>query len=239
MSFPREAVEGLRQALVHLEVRPDVRTLRASSLPSLLDGSDHDGSAVSAPLSNIQLVGNFPTSAWRDDPTMPDFCAMHKYRLGHYCVADLTLTDGANQKHDLTMIVNMGDGDCNTGYWGGVFRRLGSGDGDDTYQTVARVWSTGDTETTIRQEGASDGNDDNDLEVVSWFKPYPDTSLSFPQFQSNDYDDEEEQLPPYFSGLSPGNCESQLEKLLGVGVHTVMSSKVWRHLPIQLRKTKE
>lgn len=244
--FPRKPVQALRTTLANLALASDAQR-RPPTVASSWSFFKAEGptATLPPPLSYVALVGYFPTKDWTDDPTMPDFCSDHDYRLGWYCVADFKLTGGDGRITPLTMVVNFGDADCNTGFWGGIFcnkkdmaachdtASTVDGTSDEHHVAVARVWSSGDTETTIEQE--------NDAASL-WFTPYREGLLQFPNCRKNDdahadNDDDDNDREPYFSGLSPGFCATQLEKLLGVAVDTAMMSNAWESLPVQLRFT--
>lgn len=55
---------------------------------------------------------------------------------------DFDIIDANHQSLPLRMVFNWGDGDCNDGFWGGVWER-------NTEELVANISSTGDCETTI------------------------------------------------------------------------------------------
>jgi hypothetical protein len=209
-TFPSAPVAALREA--HQELIPS-----PESIPVTIAAGRQDI------VTNLILLGYFPTVKWKDDPMMPEFCAYHKFRIGYYQVANCDLCDASGNVMQLTVVVNVGDGDCNSGYWGGVFQRYAPHD------CIAQFESSGDTETTTRQqqqqqqEGVS-----NDVPAVV-FVEYE--GLRFPKFQG----DQEDEID-YFSCLSPGICETQLEKILAVTMDRMMdATQHWNTLPKELK----
>ena len=157
--------------------------------------------AIPSIVSNIKLIGTFPTEDWMEDPAwvamgFPD-------SIGFYKVVDfdITVADGSIMK--LNAIVNDGNADCNTGYWGGIFMR-------DSSKKVATIYSDGDMCTKIVQVSSN---------LASSFVPFAETDLDFT------FDDE---VGEYFSeGLSPGFCTTQFEMIMGMGMHRFMNNELW------------
>eukprot|EP00927_Polykrikos_kofoidii_P077911 TRINITY_DN74797_c0_g1_i1.p1 TRINITY_DN74797_c0_g1~~TRINITY_DN74797_c0_g1_i1.p1 ORF type:complete len:560 (-),score=101.54 TRINITY_DN74797_c0_g1_i1:49-1728(-) len=96
-------------------------------------------------LGRCLTLGSFKTEGWRKDPQMPDFVHEHMDEgggdsgIGGYKVFEITLVDGTDKRFRLIAVINEGDADCNTGYWGSVFLR-------PQLQRVAYIDSSGDTE---------------------------------------------------------------------------------------------
>lgn len=192
-------------------------------------------------LSNVRLHGTFPTASWNQDPNMPAFCAYHNYKIGAYYVAtfDLlfvqaatTMTTTTTTSLPCVAIINRGDGDCNSGYWGVISRQQQQQQKSDKkkqYQVIAHIQSTGDTETTITQQSHDEKSDDDDMSLLS---RYTTQVIAFPENQPQDEHNDEDECP-YFDGLSPGICRTNLEKILGIAVHVIMASAshYWRRLP--------
>jgi hypothetical protein len=256
VTFPMAAVRKLQEKIRSLGEQEEneessSRKLSNEDLLSMLacifQSKIETFTEETSPLSNFAFVGYFPTVEWSTDPTMPSFCAYHNYRIGFYRVAQFTLQDAAHRQTTIVAIINNGDGDCNTGYWGGMFRccpKTNTATATTTtttgtivdhveYQPLVQIWSTGDMETTITVVHNEMTSEDD------WtFQEYPD--IVFPPTKPVSDDEEEDRAiaVPYFSGLSPGNCQTQLEKLMGIAVHIFMSkcSTQWHRLPVQLRK---
>ena len=207
MTYPSQPVDALRRQLEELEIANN------PSPPLFAD----------AMLLNFRLLGYFPTANWNDDPAMPDYVSYHKYRLGYYHVADFDLRDAAGSVLCLTAVINDGDADCNSGYWGGIFQR---NDDDDEQHVVAvaQIISSGDMETTVQTETG----------FTSSFTEYDGSDLVFPLHKEVS---EGEEAQDYFSGLSPGFCSTQFEKLLGVAMHTIVTAQhEWSLLPTSLTR---
>lgn len=179
------------------------------------------------PISNINLLGYFPTKEWKDDPTMPDFVSYHKFKLGFYTVAEFDMTDASGKVHEkVTTVINNGDGDCNSGHWGGIFVET---------QCIAKIWSSGDTESTVEEENVEALK--NDIQNNFVFQEY--RNIEFPAHkESEEEEDDDDYKEEYFSGLVPGKCKSELEKILGVAMKEIMTSKNWRLLHHCLRVIK-
>uniref|UniRef100_A0A7S4JD07 Uncharacterized protein n=1 Tax=Odontella aurita TaxID=265563 RepID=A0A7S4JD07_9STRA len=216
-SFPAEQVDALRSKVSDLGT--DLPA--SSSIPSVETGNRADI------VTNVRLLGIFPTAQWQSDPTIPDFVSdCHNYRIGYYNVAECDVTDAAGTTTRLVLVINAGDGDCNTGYWGGAFESEGR------HSVVARFESVGDTETAVEEESGG----------ISGFVTYAEGEgdigenervLQFPQFK--DPEEEDMEGVEYFSGLFPGTCRTQLEKIMGVLMGRLMQGREWRALPKSLR----
>lgn len=214
-TFPTDQVANLRSKSSELGAE-----LPAPASISSIETGNHTDI-----VTNVRLLGIFPTVEWKSDPTMPDFVGYHKHRIGYYNVAECDITDAAGTKTRLVLVINAGDGDCNTGYWGAAFESKGAN------RVVARFRSVGDTETATEEEGGG----------IQGFVPYNEKSegeggLHFPLFKEDeDEDEDEEERVAYFSGLWPGMCGTQLEKLLGIVMGRLMQGREWRALPKPLK----
>ena len=140
-------------------------------------------------VTKLELIGSFATGKWKEDPEMPDFLSYHNYELGIYRVADVEIFDGNDGTKKLTVVINDGDGDCNTGYWGAIFEQCDK-------KEIARIISSGDTETTIRAEVP------NNYIICANIQPYEDDDGELQEFNGN---------------LRPGHCQSNFERILGSG----------------------
>ena len=171
---------------------------------------------------------------------MPAFCAYHNYKIGAYYVATFDLLQATTVTTTTTTttttslpcvaIINRGDGDCNSGYWGVISRRQQQQQQQKNgkkkkYEVIVHIQSTGDMETTITQQSQADK--DNDMSLSSW---YATQDITFP-VNKDEGNDEDERA--YFEGLSPGICRTNLEKILGIAVHVIMASasQYWKRLP--------
>jgi len=227
-------VEGLRERLDELlrssSTADDAASPRIPpTIPSVETGGRSDI------VTNLRLLGTFPTASWEDDLTIPEFVGdCHDYRIGYYRVAECTVTDGAGKAYPIALVINDGNGDCNTGFWGGAFL-LPPDEGGEAgeWTTVARFWSKGDTET--RVEADWPGFVDH--------KESGDGALLFPLYKeredyldSDDDEEEEDYREEYFSGLCPGFCKSQVEKLLGLTLEEMMMERsLWKQVPESLK----
>jgi len=90
-------------------------------------------------LGRCGRIGDFPSAEWKEDPRMEDCMSYHDYELGRYEVLELTLIDGEGKHRRLVGVINSGDADCNTGFWGSVYLRPG-------FEEVGGILSYGDTE---------------------------------------------------------------------------------------------
>ncbi len=144
-----------------------------------------------------------------------DYSCGFEYRVVDF---DITVADGSVMK--LNAVVNVGSADSNTGYWGGVFVR-------DSTKIVATINSYGDTETVIKEVASNLGA----------YVPFPESDLDFltSYFQNlerreKDYEEEKaEETSDYqydiFDGcLSPGKCETQFEKIMGLVMDRFMTT---------------
>jgi len=103
-------------------------------------------------LGRCRTVGSFDTAQFKEDPYMPKF--MHEHfefgtDIGRYYVIEFSLIDGAKKCHQLIGVINEGDADCNSGFWGPVylrpeFKRVGGliswGDGESKWKISDRSW---------------------------------------------------------------------------------------------------
>jgi len=81
---------------------------------------------------------------------MSRWAAFTDYKYGKYYVLEMTLIDGKDDHLRLLGIINTGDADCNTGYWGSVytrpdFKEIATLEGD----TNSSHWNTDDTVDTV------------------------------------------------------------------------------------------
>lgn len=233
--YPVDAMEALRRK--RSDLGGDTSLPAATLLPPARTGGRFDV------VAQVRLLGCFPTAAWRADPALPDFVSYHTFRIGYYAAAECVITDAEGTETGLVLVINQGDGDCNTGYWGGVFER------HVPHRCVARMRSVGDMETAVRE-----------VEGIVGFVPYaegedhvdgaagldneggeecPPGIICFPRFKSNEKEEESEEEEDarieYFSGLFPGLCQTQLEKILGITMGRMMQAREWRMLPKSLR----
>merc|ERR1712224_860744 len=74
------------------------------------------------------------------DPRMADFME-DDYDSCEYTVLEMTLIDGKDQHARLIGVINDGDADCNSGFWGAIYLR-------PTFKEVGSIVSSGDTEST-------------------------------------------------------------------------------------------
>ena len=164
--------------------------------------------AIPSIVSNIKLIGTFPTADWMEDPAWKDMEATgFDEPIGFYKVVDfdITVADGSVMK--LNAIVNDGDADCNTGYWGGIFMR-------DSSKKVATIYSYGDMCTKIVQVSRN---------LASSFVPFAETDLDFT------FDDEvgDRRICDFSECLSPGFCTTQFEMIMGMVMHRFMNNNLW------------
>jgi hypothetical protein len=153
-------------------------------------------------LQNLQLVGIFPTARWLTDPTMPPdvremFGGTPFFPLGEYRVAHLEVQDAVGSKKALTFIVNSGVKGMLTSYWGGAFSREGP------HSCWARFQGAGEFEATIAGQQSKRKRNGEE-----W---------SFQEFDCLEFCEES-----FKSGSAPGKCNSQLERLLGIGVEFLL-----------------
>lgn len=90
-------------------------------------------------LGKCCCFGKFPTKEWKDDPRMADFMEYNNFELGEYNIYQLTLVDGAGKYKELIGVINTGDADCNSGFWGSVYLR-------PEFKEVGGIFSRGDSE---------------------------------------------------------------------------------------------
>jgi len=90
-------------------------------------------------LGTCRRLGEFPTQEWKEDPRMADFMEYHNYSFCRYNVLELTIIDGSGQPARLLGVINDGDADCNSGFWGSVYLR-------PSFTEIGGIVSSGDTE---------------------------------------------------------------------------------------------
>ena len=126
---------------------------------------------INSIISNIKLIGIFPSSGWLEDPTYDEIFHGRDY-IDNYRVVDFDVTDGNGSVMKLNAVVNIGDGDCNTGFWGAVFER-------DTSKKVVIIHSFSDTATKVREVSSN----------ISSFVPFNSEVLDLP-VDEEDCDDD-------------------------------------------------
>eukprot|EP00405_Crypthecodinium_cohnii_P016189 CAMPEP_0206452890 /NCGR_PEP_ID=MMETSP0324_2-20121206/20212_1 /ASSEMBLY_ACC=CAM_ASM_000836 /TAXON_ID=2866 /ORGANISM="Crypthecodinium cohnii, Strain Seligo" /LENGTH=264 /DNA_ID=CAMNT_0053923061 /DNA_START=49 /DNA_END=843 /DNA_ORIENTATION=+ len=95
-----------------------------------------------AQLGLCRDLGKFPTKDFKNDPRMDECASYHDFDLGEYRVVQATLVDGLGKYRSLVGVINLGDGDCNTGMWGPLYLR-------PDFREVGGLKSSGDTESQI------------------------------------------------------------------------------------------
>jgi hypothetical protein len=110
-----------------------------------------------AHLGRCRTVDTFETTLFKEDPYMPDFIREHieddiGLEMGIYCVLELEIIDGASTCHKLIGVINEGDSDCNSGYWGPVYLR-------PSFKQVGGLLSCGDCESEWKISDSSWFND--------------------------------------------------------------------------------
>lgn len=112
-----------------------------------------------AHLGRCRTVGTFETTLLKEDSYIPDFIREHieddlGMEMGRYYVLELEIIDGASKCHKLLGVINEGDADCNTGYWGPVYLR-------PSFKQVGGLVSCGDCESEWKISDNSWYNDTN------------------------------------------------------------------------------
>lgn len=169
---------------------------------------------INSIISNIKLIGIFPSNGWLEDPTYDEIFHDREY-LGNYRVVDFDVTDGNGSVMKLNAVINIGDGDSNTGFWGAVFKRY-------TSKKVVTIYSFSDA-TKVREVSSN----------ISSFVPFNSEVLDLPVDEEDyDYNDD---INYFGENLSPGDCGTQFEKIIGMAMNEFMfCDKEWQTLPKQL-----
>lgn len=176
---------------------------------------------INSIISNIKLIGIFPSSGWLEDPTYKELFHGRDW-IGNYRIVDFDVTDGNGSVMELNAVVNIGDADCNTGFWGAVFERSSS-------KKVVTIHSFSDA-TKVREVSSN----------ISSFVPFNSEVLDLPVDEEDlcngDYYDDDDVGVDYFGeNLSPGDCGTQFEKIIGMAMRAFMFyDKGWEALPKQL-----
>jgi hypothetical protein len=169
-------------------------------------------------ISNLQLIGIFPTARWLNDPTMPPdvkemFGGTPFFALGDYRVAFLDIKDASDKILSLKLVVNSGVEGMKLGYWGCAFLQ------HLPHSCVARFESTGDMETTIIERPAGTVTT-KDADFV--FQEYQHLEFASDSVVRDDI-----------------STNTQLEKLLGVAVDFLLTQVDWNGLPQALLEIRD
>lgn len=183
------------------------KNIECSKLPSptlLARPTDELPSIV----SNIELIGTFSPYDWKEGCD----CQQHEpdgnqaYRVVDF---DVTVADGSVMK--LNAVVN--EGDANTGYWGGIFLR------DSTKKVATIRGFEGDCETIVEEVPNNLGG----------YVPFAESDLDFlTSYLVNEEGREEDsndgmQYDFFDLSISPGRCETQFEKIMGMVMDRFMT----------------
>jgi hypothetical protein len=110
------------------------------------------------------FLGACPTAAFVDGPNTPPHHVEHAQAgatLGRWQLFQLEIELDQGATWPLLLVYNIGDGDCNDGFWGAFYDRT-------THEVFAHIKSTGDCETTIDASDAAQDAFVADVGDDSW-----------------------------------------------------------------------
>jgi len=167
--------------------------------------------ALPSIVSNIELIGAFSPYDWQEgcdcEQYEPD--GNESYRVANF---DITVADGSIMK--LTAVVNEGSAGANTGYYGGIFLR------DSTKKVATIRGFGGDCQTFVEEVSHNLGG----------YVPFAESDLDFLTSYFENKEGREEDFRDEFSdhffdvSLSPGRCETQFEKIMGMVIDRLMTT---------------
>ncbi|GGA06179.1 hypothetical protein [Okeania sp. KiyG1] len=102
------------------------------------------------PVRIVNILGRCSTAMYLDCPNIPEHHLYHAegyendpdYDTGRYYWFDFDIVGMDELLLPLRIVINIGDADCNDGFWGVVWER-------NTEEIIANIISSGDMETTI------------------------------------------------------------------------------------------
>jgi len=163
--------------------------------------------ALPSIVSNIKIIGTFISGHWKEGCDRQEYDGSEEYRVVDF---DITVADGSVMK--LNAVVNEGSADANTGYWGGVFIR------DSTKRVATIDGFGGDTETCIHEVA-------NNLGA---YVPFPESDLDFLTSYFENVERREQDFSEgddiFYETYTPGICETQFEKIMGMVIDRFMTT---------------
>jgi len=102
------------------------------------------------PVNLLRILGSCSTAMYLDCPNIPEHHLYHaqghendpNYDMGMYYWFDFDIVGMDGLSLPLRMVLNIGDADCNDGYWGAIWER-------NKEEIIANIISSGDMETTL------------------------------------------------------------------------------------------